>query len=114
MNGDDNLSNFTFFRKATSIPSPSQYFVFIDESSDTIDNAHFLIGFDTDYNNATIRDNPAVYHGMSGNLSYADGHAASKKWDSKPVDDTQPDGLWLMQHGSLPADGTAWPGPLIP
>jgi prepilin-type N-terminal cleavage/methylation domain-containing protein/prepilin-type processing-associated H-X9-DG protein len=105
--------NFVLFHKAVSVPSPSQYFVFIDESSETIDNAHFLIGFDKTYT-TPIADKPATYHGMSGNVSFADGHASSHKWHAKPVTDMNPDGIWLMQHGSLPIDGTAWNGPIIP
>jgi prepilin-type processing-associated H-X9-DG protein len=114
MNSGDDLGQFTLFTKTISVKSPSQYFVFIDESSDTIDNGHFKIGFNTDYNAATFEDNPAAYHGMSGNLSYVDGHAASKRWAEKPVSDISPDGIWLMQHGSLPSDGTVWPSPIIP
>jgi len=87
--------------------------VFIDESSETIDNAHFLIAFDKTYTTA-IADKPATYHGGSGNTSFADGHASSHKWHAKPVTDMNPDGIWLMQHGSLPIDGTAWNGPIIP
>jgi prepilin-type N-terminal cleavage/methylation domain-containing protein/prepilin-type processing-associated H-X9-DG protein len=119
MNSGDTLIDgqghkFTVFTKTTSVPSSSQYFVFVDESSDTIDNGHFKIGFDEDYNNATFYDNPAAYHGGSGNLSYVDGHAASRHWNASPVDDMNPDGIWLMQHGSLPSDGTAWGSPIVP
>ena len=112
--GGDVADGFTLFKKTADVHSPSQYFVFIDESSDTIDNGHFLIGFNTDYNAAAISDTPAAYHGMSGNLSYVDGHAASKRWNEKPVTDPDPDGIWLMQHGSLPSDGTGWPNPILP
>ena len=112
--GGDVAAGFTLFKKTGDVRSSSQYFVFIDESSDLIDNAHFLIDFNTDYTAATFQDNPAAYHGMSGNLSYVDGHAASKRWVEKPVTDTDPDGIWLMQHGSFPSDGTAWPNPIIP
>jgi prepilin-type N-terminal cleavage/methylation domain-containing protein/prepilin-type processing-associated H-X9-DG protein len=114
MNSGDDLDQFTLFKKTGDVRSPSQYFVFIDESSDTIDNGHFLINFKTDYNTAIFADNPAAYHGGSGNLSYVDGHAAAKHWQENPVADMNPDGIWLMQHGSLPSDGTAWPGPIIP
>jgi prepilin-type N-terminal cleavage/methylation domain-containing protein/prepilin-type processing-associated H-X9-DG protein len=114
MNDDQMQAGFTNFKKTSSVPSSSQYFVFIDESSDTIDNAHFLIGFNEDYNAATVVDNPAAYHGLSGNVSFVDGHATSKKWEERPVTDTDPDGIWLMQHGSLPSDGTAWGGPILP
>jgi len=111
--GGDVAAGFTLFTKTTSVPSSSQYFVFIDEA-DILDNAHFLINFSKDYDNATFGDEPAAYHGGSGNLSYVDGHAAAKRWKNKPVDDMDPDGIWLMQHGSLPSDGTAWGNPIIP
>ena len=115
MNGDDtDLTGFTFFRKSTSMPNPTQYFVFIDESSETLDNAHFLIGFNNNYSAAEFKDEPAAYHGRSGNVSFADGHATSKQWKEKPVADVDPDGIWLMQHGSLPSDGTSWSSPLLP
>ena len=117
MNGDDpDLPGFTFFKKTASVPTPTQYFAFIDESSETIDNAHFRIDFNYNYNYsaASVVDNPAAYHGRSGNLSYVDGHAASKQWKARPVTDMNPDGIWLMQHGSLPSDGTAWNSPIIP
>ena len=106
-------TQFVLFHKSTSVPSPSQYFTFIDESSATIDNAHFLIGFDKTYATAVV-DKPATYHGGSGNTSFVDGHVSSHKWHASPVTDINPDGIWLMQHGSLPADGTAWNGPGIP
>jgi prepilin-type N-terminal cleavage/methylation domain-containing protein/prepilin-type processing-associated H-X9-DG protein len=114
MNDDQMQDGFTNFKKTSSVPSSSQYFVFIDESSDTIDNAHFLIGFNENYSAAAVVDNPAAYHGLSGNVSFVDGHATSKKWEERPVTDTDPDGIWLMQHGSLPSDGTAWGSPILP
>jgi len=111
-NGTDGFTNkFVLFTKATSIPSATQYFVFIDESSATIDNGHFLINFDTAYSTA-VSDTPATYHGRSGNTSFVDGHAASRRWQSSPATDTNPDGIWLMQHGSLPI-GSGWPNPII-
>ena len=114
MNGNDTnlMANYVFFNKVSSVPSSSQYFVFIDESSATIDNAHFLINFDKTYT-AAVGDNPAAYHGRSGDLSFVDGHASSHRWQSSPVSDINPDGIWLMQHGSLPADGSGWPAPII-
>jgi len=107
-------TQFVLFHKSISVPSPSQYFTFIDESSATIDNAHFLIGFNQNYAAASVVDNPAAYHGISGNTSFVDGHAAARHWHARPVTDMNPDGIWLMQHGSLPIDGTAWSGPIIP
>ena len=119
MNGDA-ASGFTLFKKVANVPSPTQYFVFIDESNDLdeqndpIDNSHFLINFNKFYDNATFGDHPATYHGMTGNTSFVDGHASPHKWNDKPVEDVDPDGIWLMQHGSLPSDGSSWPVPLYP
>ena len=117
MNSDDlspTYPNFTDFKKTSSVPAATQYFVFIDESTETIDNAHFRIDFNENYNATSVLDNPAAYHGGSGSVSFVDGHASTKHWSDNPVTDMDPDGIWLMQHGSLPADGTAWSSPLIP
>lgn len=117
MNNDDPPANYPagymIFRKATAMPSPTQYFVFIDESRTTIDNAHFKVALDATYSTA-VYDNPAAYHGGSGSVSFADGHAASRRWRSNPVTTINPDGMWLMQHGSLALNGSAWPAPIIP
>jgi prepilin-type processing-associated H-X9-DG protein len=102
------------FKKTTSVPRPTQFFTFIDENSDLIDNSHFLVRFDKNYDTASVEDQPANYHINSGNLAYVDGHVAAKKWNAKPVDDMDPDGIWLMQHGSLPLDGMGWPAPIMP
>jgi prepilin-type N-terminal cleavage/methylation domain-containing protein/prepilin-type processing-associated H-X9-DG protein len=111
-NDTDLMTDYTFFTKASALPAPTQLFVFIDESSDTIDNAHFLINFDKTYT-AAVADNPAVYHGPSGNLSFADGHASARRWHARPATDINPDGIWLMQHASVPTDGNGWPPPIV-
>lgn len=115
MNGDDtDQAAYTFFRKTTTIPSPSKMFTFIDESSATIDNAHFRIDFNTNYGATIIRDNPAAYHGGSGNLVFADGHGMPKKWTANPVTDSNPDGIWLQQHATVPSDNSGWGPPILP
>ncbi len=114
MNSDDDLPGFTYFRKASSVPSSAQYFVFLDESTDTIDNGHFLINFSLNYTAAIIGDHAATYHGRSGNLSYVDGHAASRHWSASPVTDLNPDAIWLEQHATLPLNGTPWNSPVLP
>ena len=108
---DSQQTPVIIFKKTTSVPTPTEYFTFIDEDSALIDNSHFLIGFDRDYEAATFQDHPATYHITSGNLAYADGHIAAKKWSARTVDEIDPDGIWLMQHGSLPLDGKGWPAP---
>jgi prepilin-type N-terminal cleavage/methylation domain-containing protein/prepilin-type processing-associated H-X9-DG protein len=57
-------------------PAPSMAWVFIDENPFGIDDGFFVCD-----PNATAWINiPATYHGGSGGLSYADGHAEIKKW----------------------------------
>ncbi|HEU5125352.1 MAG TPA: prepilin-type N-terminal cleavage/methylation domain-containing protein [Verrucomicrobiae bacterium] len=66
------------FRKRSSITgiAVSQAFVFIDENPNTINDPFFVC----DPNNAQWVDIPASYHGKAGSLSFADGHAETKKW----------------------------------
>jgi len=64
--------------------SPSMAFVFIDEREDSINDASFLVdmeGYSPRQASAyKIVNFPASYHGGSGTLSFADGHAEMKKW----------------------------------
>jgi len=75
------------YRKMTQIgkPGPSTTFVFIEESAYSIDDGYFAI----QPNEITTWVNaPAVYHGNSSVLSYADGHSEPRKWsDSKMIHD---------------------------
>jgi len=65
--------NLTSFQR----PGPSSTFVFIEESHITIDDGFFA----NDPGNAFMWLNlPAVLHRSASNLSFADGHAQSRKW----------------------------------
>lgn len=114
MNGDDAdlIPDFVFFKKVSQIPASARYFVFIEESTETIDNAHFRMNFSKDYS-TTILDEPGTYHGQYSTMSYADGHVAIHRWHETPVTDSDPDGIWLVQHASSPADGSGWIPPII-
>lgn len=57
-------------------PGPSQAFVFIDESHFTIDDGYFAVRV----NEAIWQNYPAVRHGGSASLSFADGHSELKRW----------------------------------
>ena len=71
-------------------PGPSGTFVFLDEREDSINDGMFVVdmtGFPNNRGALHIIDIPASYHGGSGGLSFADGHAEIKKWmhkDTKP------------------------------
>src|SRR4051794_32306508 len=67
-------NNYQLFLKQGDIrnPSPSLAWVFIDEHADSINDGFFRIAM----NQTTAwSDVPASYHGGSGALSFADGHA---------------------------------------
>jgi prepilin-type N-terminal cleavage/methylation domain-containing protein len=77
---------YQLFLKQTQIvrPSPSMAWVFIDENGDSINDGFFRVEMDTQ---TFWRDLPASYHGASGALSFADGHAEIRKWTDPVVKD---------------------------
>ncbi len=77
-------------------PRPSSAWVFIDEQGNSINDGFFWVNCLN--NNAMWQDLPASYHGDSGVLSYADGHAETHVW-------TDP---WVRGHAVVPG------GPGIP
>jgi len=72
-------SNNRIFRKQSDItrPSPSECWVLIDENPFTINDGFFVC--DPSNPDQWI-DFPATYHNGAGGLSFADGHAITKKW----------------------------------
>jgi prepilin-type N-terminal cleavage/methylation domain-containing protein/prepilin-type processing-associated H-X9-DG protein len=100
--GSDAEPGFTVFTTVASVPNPSDIFVFIDESYKTIDNSHFLIYFTPADD---LVDRPAAYHGMSGNLSYVDGHVEGRHWLTDPSDRgvaaNPQDASWVKSHASV-------------
>jgi type II secretory pathway pseudopilin PulG len=78
--------NYQVFLKQTDIgrPSPSMAWVFIDEHADSINDGFFRIALNQ---TTTWADVPASYHGASGALSFADGHAEIKRWSDPQVKD---------------------------
>jgi prepilin-type N-terminal cleavage/methylation domain-containing protein/prepilin-type processing-associated H-X9-DG protein len=72
------------FTKSADLGNPSKTFVFIDERSDSISDACFLVdmtGYDPMASAAyRLLDIPASYHAGRGTLSFADGHALIQPW----------------------------------
>ena len=93
----------------------SQALVFVDERDDSIDDGEFAIDMGT----AQIPNVPGDYHGGSGGITFADGHAEihrwqspdvlrpqqmgtqTKKWEFMPVAATNPDLIWLRAHATV-------------
>ena len=109
---------FGIFSKCQQIRNPADIFVFLDERSDTINDAYFC----TDMSNTGNADGtgpsspywfidlPASYHNGSGRLSFADGHVEGHKWLESStlappgqahgghVLATDQDAKWLQEH----------------
>lgn len=74
-------SAYRFFTKASSITKPSRFFVVMDEDDNTVNDAMFRTdGQALAGPSLYLNDWPAYYHGGSGGISFADGHAEMHKW----------------------------------
>jgi prepilin-type N-terminal cleavage/methylation domain-containing protein/prepilin-type processing-associated H-X9-DG protein len=73
-----NQTTETVYRKTAQFgrPGPSNLFVFIDEAAYSIDDGYFVCS--PNFNQWI--NSPATYHGNSGGLAFADGHAEVKRW----------------------------------
>ena len=81
--------NFQKYSAIISPAAPSDAFVFVDEQADSINDGFLLVAMAN--NNVSLGqtgvwyDRPAGYHGQSGNLSFADGHAESRLWHDPQI-----------------------------
>ncbi|HNQ87405.1 MAG TPA: type II secretion system protein [Verrucomicrobiota bacterium] len=72
-------TTYPLFKKTADIvdPSPSQAFVFIEESYLTIDDGYFAVKAP---GNNVWQNSPTVRHNLSCELSFADNHAEIWRW----------------------------------
>ena len=80
-------ANIPAWKKFTQIrhPIPSELFVFIDESSDSIEDAQFGNPPINSWDDGCWWDLPSDRHNRGGNLSFADGHVEHWKWQVPKV-----------------------------
>ncbi len=98
------------FLKASQVPRPANFYVFIEEHPDTINDGYFMNRWDE----IKWGNLPASYHNGSANLSWADGHLERHRWLPNtvrppvkggagggfvPVPDA--DYLWLRERTSI-------------
>jgi prepilin-type N-terminal cleavage/methylation domain-containing protein len=82
--------------------SASDCFHFLDENTVTLDDGYF----DFIATGTQIQNRPAVNHGSSSSLSFADGHCELHKWFDAYLNynstyaASQRDPVWLAQHGT--------------
>ncbi len=75
---DPNRFNPTWvqFLKIIQFPQPSNFYVFIEEHPDTINDGYFMNRWDE----IKWGNLPASYHNASANMSWADGHLERHRW----------------------------------
>jgi prepilin-type N-terminal cleavage/methylation domain-containing protein/prepilin-type processing-associated H-X9-DG protein len=100
----------------STIDSPSDRFVFVDEREDSINDGYFVVNMAALSGTGKIVDFPAAYYNNGCHFTFADGHSEIHKWRSKEF--TQPvrrgqemtlnvnttdnaDLQWLRSKGSL-------------
>ena len=68
--------NLVQFLKMTQFPGPANFYVFIEEHPDTINDGYFMNRWDV------IRwgNLPASWHNSAANISWADGHVERHRW----------------------------------
>jgi len=84
LNDDDTIGSsgphtaYNYYQKYSAIinPRPSNAWVLIDEHGDSINDGFFWVNMSS----PVWEDVPASYHGESGCLSFADGHAEIRHW----------------------------------
>ena len=63
-----------------SDPSPSQFWVLVDEHPDSINNGGMAVQCTGRGANARIIDYPASFHNGACGFSFADGHSEIRRW----------------------------------
>jgi prepilin-type N-terminal cleavage/methylation domain-containing protein/prepilin-type processing-associated H-X9-DG protein len=98
------------FLKLSQIPGPANFFVFIEEHPDTINDGYFVNALDQ----VKWGNLPASFHSEAANVSLADGHVERHRWlpnTVRPpvkgstgrgfVPSPATDYLWLRDHTSF-------------
>ena len=64
------------FLKATQFSQPSNFYIFIEEHADTINDGYFMNQWDQ----IKWGNLPASFHHGAANISWADGHLERRRW----------------------------------
>ena len=64
------------FLKTTDFPGPANFYVFIEEHPDTINDGYFMNRWDV----IKWGNLPASWHNGAANISWADGHLERHRW----------------------------------
>jgi prepilin-type N-terminal cleavage/methylation domain-containing protein/prepilin-type processing-associated H-X9-DG protein len=105
---------FKVYTKLVQVKRPVDYFVVLDEDDNSINDPLFRVSYSATVPAFTLNDIPAIYHGGSSGISFADGHAEMHKWKTLKVpvpnyggaaagaagwgNQNQVDAQWLIEH----------------
>ena len=79
-------SKYRTYEKDADIVNPSQTFVFVEEHSDSINDAAFAVQMIPESaTGGNIIDMPAAYHNGACGFSFADGHSEIHRWVGKTI-----------------------------
>jgi hypothetical protein len=104
-------TQYLVFRTASTVPNPSDLFVFIEEAPFSINDGFFCFFNNNNPDSEVFSDYPAAYHSFACGTSFADGHSEIHKWrdtmalpanlTKAPTIPTGPsqDYEWLKLHG---------------
>lgn len=67
---------WTQFLKAGQVPWPANFFTFLEEHPDTINDGYFM----NVWNDLKWGNLPASYHNGAANIAWADGHIERHRW----------------------------------
>lgn len=104
----------TFRRRSELVElAPGQALTWIEERAETINDGSFSQQWDFRVDEPSawvLRDQAATLHGRAGNVAFADGHAATRRWldfkDRVGIRDDHPapgnrDVAWLQEHATF-------------
>lgn len=106
-------NTFTMFRRTSDFNSklsPSDAFVYLDENPASLDDGFFYIFESVNPNTLSLAENyPAVNHGNSTSMTFADGHSELHKWHdvflkistASSGNPASSDNIWLTSHATV-------------
>ena len=73
--------DWTQFLKIVQVPRPSEFYTFIEEHPDTINDGYFM----NTWNDIKWNNLPASYHNSAANMAWVDGHLERHRWQPNTV-----------------------------
>jgi prepilin-type N-terminal cleavage/methylation domain-containing protein/prepilin-type processing-associated H-X9-DG protein len=73
-------ADWVYYGKITQVQRPTDYFVILDEDDNSINDAYMRVDYSASIPSFRLNDIPAVYHGGSSGVGFADGHSEMHKW----------------------------------